>query len=170
MRHISRHALSLVVALCATACSAAPQDAAETSVLQFSVARVRLVSGTDTSYLRVELAISAEQRTLGLMERQHLADSAGMLFLFTADEPANAGFWMFRTRIPLEIAYLDSLGAIVAIKQMIPCTATIVAGCPSYPPGVPYRAALEVNPGYFAQRKLAIGSRVVLSDTSNRAP
>ena len=161
-----RHVLTLVVALCAPACNAAPQDAAETSVLPFSVARIRLVSGADTTYLRVELAASAEQQTLGLMERQHMADTAGMLFLYPGSQPATAGFWMFRTRIPLDIAFLDSLGVIGAITHMIPCTASLAAGCPSYPPGVPYRAALEVNAGYFAQRKLTIGTRLVLSDTA----
>ena len=165
-RLIWMRTLTLAVTLCAPACSAAPQDAAETSVLPFNVARVRLVSGADTTYLRVQLATSAEQRNLGLMERQHLADTAGMLFLYPTEQPATAGFWMFRTRIPLDIAFLDSLGAIGAITHMVPCTATLAAGCPSYPPSVPYRGALEVNAGYFARRKLTIGTRLILSDTS----
>lgn len=156
----------IALALCATACNAAPQDAAEPPVMRFSVARVRLVAGADTIPLRVELASTSEQQTMGLMERTRLADSAGMLFLYRTDQPANAGFWMFRTRIPLDIAFLDSLGAIVSMKHMIPCTSTLAAGCPSYPPDAPYRAALEVNAGYFAQHKLAIGSRLILSDTS----
>ncbi len=156
----------IVAALCATACNAEPQDAGDTSVLPFSVARVRLLTGADTTYLRAELAKTSEQHTLGLMERQHLADSAGMLFLYSSDQPASAGYWMFRTRIPLDIAYLDSLGVIAAIVHMTPCTTTLAAGCPSYPPGVPYRAALEVNAGYFAQHKMANGTRLILSDTS----
>jgi uncharacterized membrane protein (UPF0127 family) len=77
---------------------------------------------------------------------------------------------MFRTRIPLDIAFLDSLGVIRAIVNMVPCTATIVAGCPTYPPTVPYRAALEVNAGYFTRHRMAVGSRVILSDTSRLEP
>jgi len=169
LRHIRRRVTSIAVASCVLACNAAPQDASDTSVLPFSVARVRLVAGADTTYLRVQLATRSDQQSLGLMERRHLADSAGMLFLYRVDQPATAGFWMFRTRIPLDIAFVDSLGTIGAIKHMIPCTATLAEGCPSYPPDVPYRAALEVNAGYFTQHKLTIGSRLILSDTS-RSP
>ncbi len=158
--------LTLTVASCALACNASSQDSDEEPAMAFSVARVRLVAGADTSHLLVELAIRSEQHTMGLMERRQLADSAGMLFLYSVEQPATAGFWMFRTRIPLDIAFVDSLGVIAAIKEMVPCTATIADGCPSYPPNVPYRAALEVNAGYFARHNLTIGSRLILSDTS----
>lgn len=170
MRHIMRCLVLAIVASGALACDAAPQDANDPPVLSFDVARIRLIAGSDTTYLRVELAKSSEQQSLGLMERTHLADSAGMLFVYSFSQPATAGFWMFRTRIPLDIAFVDSLGAIVAIKQMVPCTTTLAEGCPTYPPDLPYRAALEVNAGYFAQHNLAIGSRLVLGDTSSVAP
>jgi uncharacterized membrane protein (UPF0127 family) len=137
-------------------------------VLPFSVARMRLVAGTDTIPLLTELAERPEQHSLGLMERRHLADSAGMLFLYAAEQPSSAGFWMFRTRIPLDIAFVDSLGVIGAIHHMVPCPTDFAQGCPSYTPGVPYRAALEVNAGYFAQHKLKLGDRIVLGDTSRR--
>ena len=102
------------------------------------------------------------------MERHHLADTAGMLFIYPSEQPASAAFWMFRTRIPLDIAFVDSLGAIRAILHMVPCTASFAETCPTYPPGVPYRAALEVNPGYFARNKLVLGGRIILGDTSRR--
>jgi uncharacterized protein len=168
MRHLLRQTLTLAAATLALACHDEAQSADELSLLPFDVARVRLVSGTDTIHLRVELASSSQQRTMGLMERHQLADTAGMLFLHPVEQPATAGFWMFRTLIPLDIAYMDSLGQIVAIKQMVPCTATIAEGCPSYPPEVPYRAALEVNAGYFARHRLTLGSKVMLSDTLPR--
>jgi uncharacterized membrane protein (UPF0127 family) len=161
----------VTIASCVMACDAAPQqDASDTALLSFNVARVRLVGGSDTTYLGVELAQRSEQHTMGLMERKQLADSAGMLFLYPVDQPADAGFWMFRTRIPLDIAFVDSLGVIGAIKHMVPCTSTLAEGCPAYPPAVPYRAALEVNAGYFDQHKLAVGSRLILSDTSKVVP
>ena len=112
---------------------------------------MRLVAGADTIHLRVELATTSQEQTLGLMERRQLADSAGMLFVYSAEQPATAGFWMFRTRIPLDIAFIDSLGTIVAVRHMVPCTSTLAEGCPWYAPDVPYRAALEVGAGYLAQ-------------------
>ncbi len=157
---------ALAVVPGALVCTASAQDVKRTSIPPFSVASVRLIAGADTIRLRVELATNDAQRNVGLSEREKLADTAGMLFLYPTEQPASYGFWMFRTRIPLDIAFLDSLGVIVAIKHMVPCASTVSSGCPMYPPGMPYRAALEVNAGYLARHKLSIGSRLILSDTS----
>ena len=138
-------------------------------VLPFASAHMHFIAGTDTTRVFAELAESADQHSLGLMERHHLADTAGMLFLYATDQPASAAFWMFRTRISLDIAFVDSLGTIRSIQHMIPCATDLAQGCPSYPPGVPYRAALEVNAGYFARHRLALGSRLVLADTLRHA-
>ena len=137
-------------------------------VLPFASAQLRLVTGADTVRLLAELAESPDQHSLGLMERHHLADTAGMLFIYPSEQPATAAFWMFRTRIPLDIAFVDSVGVIRAILHMVPCPSTFAQACPTYPPGVPYRAALEANAGYFARQKLALGSQIVLGDTSRR--
>jgi uncharacterized membrane protein (UPF0127 family) len=130
---------------------------------------MRLIAGSDTLRLLTELASRPDQQTLGLMERRHLADTAGMLFLYPGDQPASAGFWMFRTRIPLDIAFMDSSGTIRAIEHMVPCPTTLAQGCPSYAPGVPYRAALEVNAGYFARHTVTLGAKVTLADTTRHA-
>jgi uncharacterized membrane protein (UPF0127 family) len=135
------------------------------SLLTFDTARVRLVSKTDTVPLVVELARTPNEKTMGLMERAQLADSAGMLFIYEANQPATAGFWMFRTKIPLDIAFVDSTGVIKAIRNMVPCQTATAAQCPTYEPGVPYRAALEVPAGFFARRRIGIGDRVLLADT-----
>ena len=86
--------------------------------MTFASAPVRVVGGGDTAQLLVELAETPDQRTLGLMERRQMADTVGMLFVYPTDQPATSGFWMFRTRIPLEIAFVDSTGTVRAIKQM----------------------------------------------------
>ena len=164
-----RRVARLVVLSCAVACGSGQDEADAPPVLHFDAAHMRMITGADTARLLVELAKSAEQRTLGLMERRHLADSAGMLFLYAADQPASAAYWMFRTRVPLDIAFLDSLGTVRSIQHMVPCTTSLAQGCPSYPPGVPYRSALEVNAGYFARRGIALGSRLAMNDTT-RAP
>jgi uncharacterized protein len=159
----------LVLLSAAVSCGSGDKSAADSApVLPFASAPLRLVAGADTARLLAELAESSEQHSLGLMERHQLADSAGMLFIYSSEQPASAAFWMFRTRIPLDIAFVDSLGAIRAILHMVPCTATFAEACPTYPPGVPYRAALEVSAGYFARHTLGLGSRIVLGDTSQR--
>ena len=136
--------------------------------LPFASAPLYLIAGPDTVRLSAELAMSADQQRLGLMERRHLADTAGMIFLYMSEQPASDGFWMFRTRIPLDIAFMDSLGTIRAIQHMVPCPTDMAQGCPSYAPGVPYRSALEVNAGYLARHGLDIGSRIILPDTHGK--
>jgi uncharacterized membrane protein (UPF0127 family) len=134
--------------------------------MTFDTARIRIVSRTDTIPLVVELARTAEQRTMGLMERTQLADSAGMLFLYDDTQPGTGGFWMFRTKIPLDIAFVDSAGVIRSIRNMVPCETATAVNCPTYAPGVPYRAALEVAAGWFTRRSVALGDRVLLGDTA----
>jgi len=164
--HIARVAL-----FAAIACSSGP-EATPTSeyanLLPFDTAQVRLVSGRDTSTLTVELAETPEQRAMGLMERPVLPADGGMLFLYSEVQPESSGFWMFRTRFPLDIAFVDSLGGIRSIHTMTPCPSSLAQGCPTYPAGAPYVAALEVNAGYFARRQLRVGDRVLLQDTATR--
>jgi uncharacterized membrane protein (UPF0127 family) len=131
------------------------------SVVAFDSTRLRIATGRDTVSLFVEVARTSAQKTQGLMERQSLPDSMGMLFVYEETQPADAGFWMYRTRIPLDIAFADSLGVIVSVLQMEPCTARLAAGCPTYAPGSEYRYALEVNAGFFARNGVEVGSRIV---------
>jgi uncharacterized protein len=151
------------------ACRGEPQGEAEASpLITFDTSHVRIVSRTDTIPLLVELARTPSEKTMGLMERTRMADSVGMLFIYDAMQPATAGFWMFRTKIPLDIAFVDSAGVIRSIRNMVPCTTATAVNCPTYEPGVPYRAALEVNAGFFQARKVAVGDLVMLADTLKR--
>jgi uncharacterized membrane protein (UPF0127 family) len=144
-----------------------PQDADE-HILHFDSATVRLATGRDTVPLSLELAVSAEQQRLGLMERRHLAERAGMLFVYDSTQPPDAAFWMYRTRIPLDIAFLDSAGVIRSIRAMVPCPTTMPEGCPTYAPGTPYRYALEVNAGALERWGATLGSRLLIGDLPRR--
>jgi len=140
------------------------KDDAYEHVMSFDSARVRLARGSDTIPLRVELAVKPEQKSIGLMERRRLADDAGMLFVYDSTQPPNAGFWMYRTRIPLDIAFADSTGVIRSIRSMVPCSTEVAQGCPSYTPDVLYQYALEVNAGYFARHGVVVGNALLLED------
>jgi len=167
--HLAR-LLPLLVAL-AAACGgeSATDDDAYEHVMSFDSARVRLAGPRDTVRLALELAVSPEQKTMGLMERRRLAENAGMLFVYDSTQSGDAGFWMYRTRIPLDIAFLDSAGVIRAIRSMVPCPTTIAEGCPTYAPDAPYRYALEVNAGYFDRHGIRIGQSLILQDLPKRA-
>lgn len=108
--------------------------------------------------LNGELAVTDEQRRQGLMERESLAADAGMLFIYP--RLVNGSFWMYRTRIPLDIAFIDDAGRIAEIRHMQPCTSDSPQACPQTQPSVNYRAALEVNAGYFAAQGIGVGDCV----------
>lgn len=110
--------------------------------------------------LRVELAVNESQRNRGLMGRDSLAPETGMLFIYPQNRPAGSGFWMYRTRIPLDIAWLDAQGTILSVQRMTPCEHAEPGRCPVYRSDKPYRAALEVNAGYFSEHDISAGSRV----------
>lgn len=114
--------------------------------------------------LDVELATTMSQRQRGLMGRENLPETRGMLFRFESEQSASNAFWMYRTLIPLDIAFIDGEGRIVAINTMPPCTATSPSDCPSYPAGAAYHSALEVNSGYFAERGIGVGDCVSIPD------
>ncbi|SER32185.1 hypothetical protein SAMN05421690_101916 [Nitrosomonas sp. Nm51] len=103
--------------------------------------------------LSAEVAATYASRAQGLMFREHLDESAGMLFVF----PKNAyyGMWMKNTMIPLSVAFIDEKGFIINIADMQPHTlsAYYSAGQAKY--------ALEMNIGWFSQRKINAGDQVV---------
>jgi uncharacterized membrane protein (UPF0127 family) len=157
-------ALLCVGLLLLAGCAGKPADAGEADehILDFDSATVRLATRRDTIPLALELAVTPDQQHLGLMERRHLSERAGMLFVYDSLQPADAGFWMFRTRIPLDIAFLDSAGVIRSVRAMVPCTATITEGCATYEPGTPYRYALEVNAGALKRWGADSGARLLV--------
>src|SRR5688500_13160598 len=63
--------------------------------------------------LRVELATTVDQQSFGLMDRDSLPQDAGMVFLYEVPQPTDGSFYMYRTRIPLDIAFFDGTGRIV---------------------------------------------------------
>ena len=133
------------------------------SAFGYDSAIARVATATDTFDVQVEVAERDDQRAYGLMERTSLAEAAGMIFLYHAPQSASSGFWMYRTRIPLDIAFFDSTGAVLALLQMEPCPSPYPEVCRNYAPGVPYIGALEVNRGWFARKGLGVGAAIDLS-------
>jgi uncharacterized protein len=159
-------ALALTPAVLATCRGETPRDDDTTyeHVMSFDTTRLHLAGANDTVALHVELAVKPEQQSMGLMERRRLASNAGMLFVYDSTQPPDASFWMYRTRIPLDIAFADSAGVIRSIRSMAPCPTDLPQACPNYRPDVPYRYALEVNAGFFARHRIVVGNTLLLKD------
>lgn len=112
--------------------------------------------------VQAELALTAEQRATGLMMRESLAENSGMLFVYP--RTGQRSFWMFRTLIPLDIAFVSSKGEILDIQQMQPCASYWRQRCPTYPAAQPFLYALEVNLGKFAEWGISEGDWVLQED------
>jgi uncharacterized membrane protein (UPF0127 family) len=139
-----------------------PPEAPELTAVSFDTATLTFITATDSIAMRVEIAERADQRAYGLMDRDELAPDAGMIFLHQQMQHQDSGFWMYRTRFPLDIAYFDGAGRIQAIRQMMPCTSTDAAQCVGYAAGVPFYGAVEANRGYFVRNGIGVGDRIVL--------
>lgn len=100
----------------------------------------------------VELAYTYETRQAGLMHRDRMAENTGMLFIYKDSKPR--GFWMKNTRLPLSIAYANSLGEIVHIADMTPLSTKRV------PSLAPAKYALEMNQGWFERNGVGTGTRI----------
>ncbi|MDD5270305.1 MAG: DUF192 domain-containing protein [Candidatus Omnitrophica bacterium] len=103
--------------------------------------------------LKVELARTQEQREAGLMHRRELGEDEGMLFLY--DRPQQMMMYMKDTHIPLSVAFIDSAGVILEIRDMAPLDETPVLSVSRK-----IRFALEANRGWFAKNGIAPGATV----------
>jgi uncharacterized protein len=103
----------------------------------------------------VKVAETPGQRARGLMHVPVLPDGVGMLFVF--ERNWSGGFWMKDTLVPLDIAFVDTDGVIVAVDTMTPCADD---PCPVYDPGVAYTAALEVPAGWLEANDVGPGDRL----------
>jgi uncharacterized protein len=156
---------ALCVARRAAACvrgEPEPEVSRQSPIVPLDTGTVRIETEADTFHVSVEIAETQEQQSIGLMLRDSLPVDDGMLFVYEEPRDTSSGFYMFRTLIPLDIAFLDEEGRIVSIRLMQPCPSTVAAHCPRYRSDVPYSAALEVNRGYLEARGIGLGDRVTL--------
>ncbi len=107
-----------------------------------------------------ELALTQQEKTIGLSNRKSLGTNSGMLFIYEND--SLGGFWMKDTLIPLDMIFANEKGEILYIEENTqPCDRT---PCRVYNPSVPYRYVLEVN-GYWARdRGIKIGDSIEIPD------
>lgn len=107
----------------------------------------------DGARLTLELALTQEEISQGLMFRNSLPNDRGMLFLFREERVPS--FWMKNTLIPLDMVFLSADGVIVdVIHNALPCQAD---PCPQYVPRAEALAVLEVSAGVAKSQKLEAG-------------
>ena len=125
----------------------------KTKKLPVQTIKIIRQDGTEFS-LEAEMAIKAEDRNHGYMERKNIPDGTGMLFVFEKDQILS--FWMKNTPHPLSIAYIDSKGKIRNIYDMTPYSLSSIVST------VSVRYALEVPQGWYKKNGITEGDVVLL--------
>lgn len=103
--------------------------------------------------LNAMIARTDPERRMGLMLRTKLAQNEGMLFLYPRE--GIHSMWMKNTNIPLSVAFIDRNGVIINIEDMQPHTLN------GHAARAPAKYSLEVNQGWFAQRKIGPGAKIL---------
>ena len=118
-----------------------------------SALTIELADGTRHE-MDVELARTPAQHAQGLMYRRDLAPDAGMLFVYSRDEPRS--MWMKNTYIPLDMLFLARDGRVVQIvERAVPHSLATIASKESV------AAVLELNGGTVDRLGIAPGDRVL---------
>lgn len=116
------------------------------------VADKRLMLNINGHALRVTVARTPAERSMGLMFATKLGKDDGMLFIYP--EAAVSAMWMKNTNIPLSVAFLDEQGVIINIEDMQPQTLD------AHPSKAPAKYSIETNLGWFKQHGAGPGTKV----------
>lgn len=101
----------------------------------------------------VELALTGDQRAVGLMHRTQMPADAGMLFRFERTQPVM--MWMKNTLIPLDMIFIRADGTIATIhSDAVPMSETVISS------GEPVLFVLELNAGTAERIGLRPGDRI----------
>lgn len=117
---------------------------------QMGLQRATLQAGMHR--IDAQLALTPEQRQIGLMWRKDMPQHEGMLFIF--EQPMQQCFWMKNTLLPLTAAFVADDGTIVNLENMKPQTTD------PHCSAKPVRYVLEMNQGWFAKKGLKAGSKL----------
>jgi uncharacterized membrane protein (UPF0127 family) len=129
------------------------------------ISNLSFADPTDTVFPQIEVKVNQqvysleyantfELRAQGLMHREQMCESCGMLFNFK--QIKRAGMWMKNTLIPLDVAFIRADGQITDIKAMQPHDLTTTGSSQR----VLY--AWEMNQGWFAKNAIREGDTVII--------
>lgn len=116
-------------------------------------ARVDLRGEWGQARFSIELADTPGERSQGLMHRESMPQSAGMLFVY--DRPQPVSFWMRNTLIPLDMIFMDATGTVQHIHEnAVPLDESGIDG------GDDIQFVLEINGGLASRLGIKPGSEL----------
>ncbi|MEB8388367.1 DUF192 domain-containing protein [Rhodobacteraceae bacterium KMM 6894] len=125
--------------------------------------QVELRGDWGTARFSIEVADDDATRAQGLMNREHLAQSAGMLFVYPKAKPVS--FWMKNTLIPLDMIFIDAAGVVQKVhSNATPHDTTPISG------GDGVKAVLEINGGLARRMGIAKGTQIRHPVFADNAP
>lgn len=137
---------------------AAAPSVSERGRPQTGLERIPLIirSGDQTHRFTVEVAATEKQQAIGMMFRESIGPTEGMLFPYPTPRPLT--FWMQNTLIPLDIIFIRADGSIARIVEN--ATPLSLAQIES---GEPAIAVLELAGGRAADLGIRVGDQVTWS-------
>jgi uncharacterized membrane protein (UPF0127 family) len=110
---------------------------------------IRWESGRES--FAIEVADDDAERSRGLMFRDSMPLSEGMLFVYPA--PKRPSFWMKNTLIPLDMVFADATGTVTRVHEnAVPGDLTPIDG------GEGVQFVLEINGGLAARLGITTGA------------
>ena len=92
----------------------------------------------------------------GMMFRENMASNRGMLFVHPDENIYH--YWMYQTKIPLDIIWMDRDRRIVEMSlDTPPCKSASAKECPNYGGNYKSKYVLEVGAGIAAKNGLKVG-------------
>ena len=117
---------------------------------QMNLERIKISAGINQ--IDAQVALTPEQRQIGLMFRKEMPLHEGMIFVF--EQASEQCFWMKNTFLPLTAAFVADDGTIVNLVDMKPQTAE------PHCSAKPVRYVLEMNKGWFDKKGIKAGTKL----------
>ncbi len=120
---------------------------------------IRTAAGKTHAFV-IELALTDQQRSQGLMYRKDMPDDHGMLFDF--DETRRVSMWMENTILPLDMLFIEGDGTVSHIREnAVPYSRDVIDS------RGPVRFVLELNAGRTKALGIKVGDKVVSKRIGN---
>jgi uncharacterized membrane protein (UPF0127 family) len=145
MKRLACAVLAVTAAVCLVASSPTVRGA-ERQTLE-------IASKTGVHVFGVDVAVTDEERSRGLMYRRSVPESYGMLFDFKRDQEVT--MWMRNTYVSLDMIFIQSDGRIRRIAENTETESDKIISS-----GGPVRAVLEVVAGTAKKLGIEPGDRV----------
>lgn len=121
---------------------------------------IRTAAGKTHAFV-IELALTDQQRSQGLMYRKEMPDDHGMLFDF--GETRRVSMWMENTILPLDMLFVDSTGTIRNIKEnAVPYSRDVIDSMTDV------KYVIELNAGVVGKLGIKTGDKVMSATTTKK--